>query len=78
MGGVAPWVNVLVKAGGALVAIPRLILAKGGMAVLVSKGGREVMVAEASMKTDSMNTASRSNDDQRTHPSDVYAEHAIH
>lgn len=52
MGGVAPWANVLVKAGGTLVAIPRLILAKGGMVVLVSKGGLEVVVAEASMKTD--------------------------
>ena len=41
---------MLVKAGGDLVGIPRLILAKAGMVVLVSRGGREVMVAEPSIK----------------------------
>jgi len=51
-GGVAPGMNVLVKGGGAFVGIPRLILAKGGMVVLVSRGGREVMVAEPSIKAE--------------------------
>ena len=47
MTGVAPGAYVFVKAGGAWVCIPRLILAKGGMAVLVSKEG-EVIVPEPS------------------------------
>lgn len=50
MEGVSPALNVLVKAGGTWVGIPKLILAKAGMAVLVRRGGGEVMVVEPSIK----------------------------
>jgi hypothetical protein len=52
MEGVSPTLNVLVKAGGTCVGIPRLIFAKAGTAVLVPRRGGEVMVVEPSIKAE--------------------------
>lgn len=92
MRGVAPGANVLVKVGGALVGIPRLILAKGGMAVLVSRAGRVIVAepscqyrgaaqeGEAGDKKEKMNGETHERVEQTTNDQRTYvsAEHAAH